>query len=246
MRSASPPLLESQFVHVERKPAEFTSYAALQATGLKRVRAGLAYGVVPSKLLLDAAKKGQVNAVRELLASPGVKVNGVGDESWDDNPLCCACDGNWPEVVRELLTRPLVDARWTDAKGYSQPLHVAARWGATECVKALLSHVDVNDRTADEKTSALMKACFGVGVDCVRFLLAHPQVEVNLVDESDNTALSYAVCRHSGPNIDIIRLLLSHPKVEVTYRARKALRDIENEASRVQTKALLDAHDIHA
>ena len=116
--------------------------------------------------LLEAARKGDVRKVRELL-DRGANVNARDEYGW--TPLHLAAYRGYAEVARLLLDRGAnVDAR--DDVG-DTPLHWAAHDGHLDVVELLLEHgADVNARAKDGATP-LHAAAVNGRVDVVELLL---------------------------------------------------------------------------
>ncbi len=100
-----------------------------------------------------------------------------------------------------------------DAKGQTA-LHVSARTGLFETVKALLANDDteVNAATGDwQKATALHIAAERGLVGVTTVLLWRPDIDVNAVDILNYTPLLHAsFTRH----VEVVRLLLKHPQIK--------------------------------
>jgi ankyrin repeat protein len=96
--------------------------------------------------LLDAAKKGEVTTLSEVLDS-GVSVNYQDNNGW--SALHFACEYNQPEIVNELISRKAnLEIRKSPAHASMTPLHVAAYFGRANLIN-LLTAAGANPKSTD-------------------------------------------------------------------------------------------------
>lgn len=166
-------------------------------------------GVMTTSLMV-ASGDGDVEAVKRLLATPGIDVNEACE--YGTTPLSWASGKSDAEawkltlVVKELLGVPGIDVNKADGMG-ATPLYWACGRGRHEVVKLLLAApgIDVN-QADDQGATPLYRASQGnlTGhVEVVRALLAAPGVDVTMAADDGTTPLSVA------RTPDIIRLLQS-------------------------------------
>ena len=163
----------------------------------------------PVESIHDAASRGDVEAVRRLLAS-GASPNSFDPEvdpespaAWE-TPILALCkvrrftDGC--AACLELLRDAGADLEATDGYGLT-PLHYAARRGDTKIVSLLVdAGVDVDAKTPDKET-ALYLAVRHWAAGCVEVLLA-AGASVNARDISGRAPFNFAIslnCRCAWP-----------------------------------------------
>ena len=138
-----------------------------------------------------AAAHGEIEAVRRLLAAPGIDVNKANKDR--ETPLSSASSYGYTEVVKLLLAAPGIDVNKA-AKYDWTPLSWASYEGHTEVVKLLLAApgIDVNQAGKNGKTP-LYWASYKLGhTEVVKLLLAAPGIDVNQADKNGRTPLAVA------------------------------------------------------
>jgi ankyrin repeat protein len=194
-----------------------------------------------------AAKYGQTEVVRLLLATPRVVVDSAHhffEDYYGHTPLALAAMEGHTEVVQLLLATSRVDINSRDENGQT-PLSLAAEYGYIEVVKVILdtSDVDVNlgdrpyrrDRptpstpwlAADQRNrysrTPLSWACLSGNWGIARILLAVPGLNPNPGGDDGKTPLMLMVLRGE---LDLARMLIAMPGVDVNLgddRGRTAL-----------------------
>ncbi len=152
--------------------------------------------------LMIAAKEGQVERVRELVAAEA-DVNRANANG--GTPLMYAALGGNAEIVRMLLdngatVNATADNRWS-------ALMIASAKGYVQIAELLL------DRGADTnlqdvyRWTPVMRAAYENRIDMVRLLLRQPGVDVNRAGENEITALHLAASQGYS---DIARILIEH------------------------------------
>ena len=119
-----------------------------------------------------AAKGGQIEFVKFLLAAPGINVNQADKEGV--TPLHLAAQDGQIESVKLLLAAPGINVNQVDKCGHP-PLRAAAMAGYSKCVKHLLAApgIDVN------LGNALFQAASNGRESCVKLLLSAPGIDMN-------------------------------------------------------------------
>ena len=130
--------------------------------------------------LRNAAEEGNTEAVRALLATPGVDVNAANGYGY--TALVLAAGRGHAETVTALLAAPGLDVNAADGDGYTALMRAAAR-GHAGTVTALLAApgLDVNAATGAGYTALVMAAARG-HAETVTALLATPGLDMNAAD----------------------------------------------------------------
>ncbi len=193
--------------------------------------------------LIDAAKFGNLEMVKELLQQPGIDVNKAVRYYVGFTPLIEAAQNRWIEIVRELLKHPKILVNQADNYGFTALMR-ASYYGHSEIAELLLQQpgIDVNKATNDGATALILAtdAYYNAEVTYreitmtpellvqMRFkivygLLQKPEIDVNEAAEDGYTALINA---SRFGYYDIVRLLLQQPGINVNkvcYKGRTAL-----------------------
>jgi len=153
-----------------------------------------------STSLVDAARRGDANAVRTMLASQSVDVNSAAADG--STALEWAVQRDDAQMV-DALIKAGANVRHTNAFGV-QPLAIAAEKANAEVLRLLLSAgADANAGLSEGET-ALMTAARTGTIAPIQLLLDHG-AKVNTRDGRGQTALMWAAARN---NADAIRLLV--------------------------------------
>ncbi len=155
--------------------------------------------------LSDAARDGDIEAVRRLLAS-GADVNMEDKNGF--TPLHAAAFQGHTECVRLLLAAPGIDVNQENENGWT-PLVMAVHNGHTECLKLLLSAPGIDVNTTE---SPLTYAAYNNRTECMRILLKVPGIDVNKANPQGGTPLHAAA--YQG-HTECVRLLLNAPGIDV-------------------------------
>ncbi|MFN0184265.1 MAG: ankyrin repeat domain-containing protein [Aquabacterium sp.] len=167
----------------------------------------------PAAALLDAARRGDADAVRRLLD------HGAAIDTRDGarrTPLLLAVQAGH-DAVAQLLVERGADINAQDEIDDSAFLLAGAR-GRTAMLRAMLlpptGSPDRPDYSRRNRYggSALIPACHYGHVDTVRLLLQHSRIDVDHVNRLGWTALLEAVILGDGGprHAEIVRLLLAH------------------------------------
>jgi ankyrin repeat protein len=158
--------------------------------------------------LLTAVTANDVQAVKALLALPGISVNAT--DVWGNTPLQLAAgDGNL-EMVRMLLK---AGADANGRGGAMSPLSVAALHGQTQVVQLLLRYHANVDQTDPTGRTPLWEALEHEQLDCAVQLLTHG-ANYRLLDAVGRNVLTLAV---EKGNLHMLQMLL-HQGVPVDLR----------------------------
>ena len=139
-----------------------------------------------------ACQKGHAEAVKLLLAHPGIDINIASSKG--TTPLVMACQKGHVEAVKLLLAHPGIDINKAKTNGEA-PLFMACFYGHAEAVKLLLAQdgIEINKEKPNGVTPLLM-ACYKGHAEAVKLLLAHPGIEINKASPDGFTPLHIA-CR---------------------------------------------------
>lgn len=164
--------------------------AVTHAKGGPRAEAG--EDSPPNHTLLQASKRGNVEAVRAAL-SAGADVN-VMDNDWGRRTSLMLAS-SWPEDslgmgVAEVLLAHGADVDTKDTAGETALMHASYNGRAGVAKTLLAKGADVNVKDEREWTS-LMNAAYTGRVDVTKLLLAKG-ADVHATDKHGNTALAWA------------------------------------------------------
>ena len=159
-------------------------------------------GWIPEPPVVEAARRGDVSALWELIAQ-GADVN----ESYGDGTTAlhsAAMEGH-VEAVRLLITAGANIEAGTRL-GHYTPLHLASRNGHAVVVEALLeAGSDVHARSSNGGVTALHLAAEYGDPETIRVLVKHGE-DVNVRDAArEQTPLSFAAARN---RVEAIRTLV--------------------------------------
>jgi ankyrin repeat protein len=197
--------------------------------------------------LMVAARNGDAQVVRLLLSHPDAEANAVGGYSLRDyiTAFELAVMAGHGDVVQILLDHPGIDAsRYSDGCIWD---HFTDK--NFEAIKVLIAHFnsDVNQRFPGSDWTMLTRLIYdGRGSEpAVRFLLDHPDIDINqegghgitplmaavMVDDVSLVHMLLArqdvdvnkisngkivlICAVLRGNADIVRLLLNHPDIDI-------------------------------
>jgi ankyrin repeat protein len=147
--------------------------------------------------LFDAAKNGQTETIKALIAAPDVFINAKDSDGY--TLLMLAVEGGHNETVKFLLTIPDVLINDKDNYGYTA-LMVAAENGHNDTVKILLNAPGILIDTKDtHKDTALILAARNHHLSVVK-LLVHANASLYAVNINNSSALAEA-SRHRDYSI---------------------------------------------
>jgi ankyrin repeat protein len=171
-----------------------------------------------SEALIDAANRGELVRVKEILQS--MKTNGVDinhQDSDGDTALVRACSEGFTEVALELLKVDGIDVNIQDILGWTAYMRACSK-GLTEVALELLKvdglDVDLQDSYG---WTALMWACSRGLTEVALELLKVDGIDVNLQDRGGKTALMMAC--YTG-HADTALSLLRDPRVDRHMKIR--------------------------
>jgi len=175
-------------------------------------------------LLLSACNLGKIQVVKLLLERKETDLNFCCIlNNAPTSPLAMACHFNHSEVVKLLLEQPGIKVNGFKLGGMlTIPLHHASEKGYVDVVKLLLKdpRLDVNEKTAIGYTALhmLMPGSKPNGAQTAKLLLAHKKIDVNLVTNSEASALAFTIM---GGMINNFRLLMKHTNINVNFVGSK-------------------------
>jgi hypothetical protein len=156
----------------------------------------------PTRELLRAAEKGDLERVKELLQCEGVDVRYHEERDWRGDPktsLVLACERGYVEVARLLL-----DCGGETREELEAALCEAAERGHAELVKMLL------ERGADRENRPVRWAAENGHVEVVKLLLQDKRVDPA---DRDNYAVD---CAAYHGHCNVLEVLLADPRVDGT------------------------------
>jgi ankyrin repeat protein len=161
--------------------------------------AGFAAGAPPAATLIDAARKGDAQAVGSLLRQKTVDVNAAAVDG--TTPLHWAVQRE-DAAMAQMLVRAGADVKAPNRYGV-RPLWTAAASGNAALVKLLLeAGADANTSVAGDET-AIMTAARAGNVETLKLLVAHG-ASLNAADARGQTALMWAAARNNAPAIRML------------------------------------------
>ena len=142
----------------------------------------------PATSLYIASRNANSDVVKILLEQPGIDVNK--QSIAEETPLWVAARNDCEEVAPLLLEHG-ADVNLADYLGQT-PLYIAVRNNSEEVLDILLKNSSVNVNQADKHgKTPLMIAIRNDNIEVVTLLLEHG-ADINLVDSSGKTTVSYA------------------------------------------------------
>jgi len=145
---------------------------------------------------------------------PGILVNQPDNEGY--TPLFCAAGEGLNDVLQLLLAHPEIEHN-TTVTGET-PLSMAATNGHEVAAKLLssASKTDINLRRGADGATAFTMACDCGHDEIVRCLLAHPSIDINIVNEGRSAKnegeCALFVAAEMGHE-HIVELLLRRPEI---------------------------------
>ncbi|KAF8028535.1 hypothetical protein BT93_E1227 [Corymbia citriodora subsp. variegata] len=159
--------------------------------------------------LLEAARKGNIHELHELISSNELILEEMDLEESSHTPLHVACVAGHLDFVRELLKRMPKLAEKVNASGLS-PLHIAATQGNVEIARELLTvgpHLwSVKGR---ERRIPLHYAAIKGELDVMKLLLFSSPESIEKTTALEETALHLAV---KNNRFDAVVVLVDHLK----------------------------------
>jgi len=152
--------------------------------------------------LMVASKQGKL-ALTKRMVGLGANVNELTQTG--GTPLMFAVLGNHVELAR-WLHQAGANINAKGSNGWSAATIAGAK-GQTEMLRWLISADADIDSPDVYRFTPLMRAVDNQHIDSVRILLLEGKAGVNFKDESDNSALHFAVANRQ---IEVIQLLLKH------------------------------------
>ena len=191
--------------------------------------------------LYRAVESEKPNAVKALLEVSGIDVNKADSEG--RTPLWRAAESGNVQCVKLLLGAEGIDLNRKDNDGRTPLYQAFDNAYHNECAMLLLQTPGVTS-TAEERSTFLRWSVDRNHANSVKYLLATPDIDVNLADSDGRTALYCAV---DNSNPQCMNLLLEAPDIDVNKAANNGetplYRAVESEKPNA-VKALLEVSGI--
>jgi ankyrin repeat protein len=122
------------------------------------------------------------------------------------------------ECIRQLVAVPTIELNTMDRDGYTALVNAIRflKLGAFNVLLDAGANVNTIDTTNESSITALMEAAKGPNIEMLRRLLAIPGIEINAVNQKNETALFIAVNWWQRSNV---QELLKHPQIAVNILA---------------------------
>ena len=173
-------------------------------------------------LLHWAVKEGEAPDLREALFQ-GANINAKDSEGMTPLMLATLNREHGEEIIRELLSDPLIDIHVKAPSGETALMLASAYVSDYEIISEILAEgVDVNEQDDFGYTPLMYAAGQNKEADIVRELLEEPTIDVNLRSFSDPredpglTALMFAAWKNRNP--EIIEALLDETEIDVNIQ----------------------------
>ena len=164
---------------------------------------------------MDASYWDKREIAELLINHPNIQVNKVGN--FGQTALILAARRVLGAIVELLLDHPKVDVNVQNTNGWSALMFAASENNAT-LVKVLAYHpkIWINQAEINGETALHIACWHSPKTDglAARYLLNHPNIEVNWANNVGQTPIFKAV--HEG-NVAALRLLLEENKIMVNY-----------------------------
>jgi ankyrin repeat protein len=192
----------------------------------------------PTLQLLDAVKKENVQAVRQLI-SAGADVNGSPNISW--KPIHTAVQKKNLDIVKLLISKNADVNPWLSSYGDRRrtPLHMAVDTNDLEIAKVLiLAGADVNAKYIS-KSNSVNNACppiFYARKEMMKLLIdSGADVNSRSADANEYTPLHFAVKGESyrEADIEIVKMLID-AGADVNAASRYGETPLESASKRIQ------------
>lgn len=164
-----------------------------------------------------AAENNHTDCVIKLCAIQGIDPNAA--DTTGNTPLLVAVYNNSPKCVEALCSVPGIKLEQTNKEGFFAML-IAAHNGFTECVRILGKHpqIKINQKFTKTGFTPLHHAVMNGHVDCVKYILAVPGIDVNCTATSSETALHTAA---GNGQSECVRLLCNAKGIKVNQATKK-------------------------
>ncbi|MBQ2379866.1 MAG: ankyrin repeat domain-containing protein [Akkermansia sp.] len=167
-----------------------------------------------------AADEGHTECMKILLAHPDIDVNQA--DIMGRTALIKAIMSDSTECVKLLLAHPDIDVNKQDGRIGNAAIHIAAGNNKPESLKLLLEkkETDVNlmHGLSGAKSTALCFAVMQGHTECVKLLLSHPKIDVNLTDDERQGPIVQATYYN---HVECVKLLLAAPGIDVNRSSGK-------------------------
>ncbi|KAI0559211.1 Ankyrin repeat containing protein [Gracilaria domingensis] len=158
----------------------------------------------------------------DLLVKAGARIHAKDIENWTALHEAVKTSGSRVDIIEYLLDNCDVDINAVDDDGWN-PLHVAARFGASEAVDVLIRKgCDLNAQTEDRETAILLASAQSGSTEVLRKLLSYG-AKINM---NRNTALTPTRLILGRKDFDQLCILLDHLETMDADERQEAL-DLE-------------------
>ena len=166
--------------------------------------------------IMIAVQKEDVAVLEYFLSlSDKVNINARAKNGHGWTALLMACFQGSEDVVRVLISSPLLDVNLTNANDNATPLEIACGSGFEAVVSILLSHKDIQvNKASARQLTPLSTACFNGHEGIVSKLLNHRDIDVNKADSLMHTPLEIACV---GGHLEVVKLLLGHRDIHINH-----------------------------
>eukprot|EP00178_Gracilaria_changii_P005447 TRINITY_DN1897_c0_g1_i1.p1 TRINITY_DN1897_c0_g1~~TRINITY_DN1897_c0_g1_i1.p1 ORF type:complete len:1019 (-),score=148.56 TRINITY_DN1897_c0_g1_i1:8974-12030(-) len=161
-------------------------------------------------------------ACLDLLVKAGARIHAKDIENWTALHEAVKTSGSRIDIIEYLLENCDIDINAVDDDGWN-PLHVAARFGASEAVDVLIrAGCNINAQTEDKETAVLLASAQSGSTEVLRKLLSYG-AKINLNRTSALTPTRLILGRK---DFDQLCILLDHLETMDADERREAL-DLE-------------------
>ncbi len=166
------------------------------------------------KRLWNACTAGNIELVNKLLTPENVNYC---DLEENRSLLYRACGHGQVEVVKRLLREPGIDVnKQTTIPG--SPLYIAAQQNHMAVIDLLLADPRVDPNLKSRNYTAFTARCiyqgYQLNLDILRTLLAHPRIDVGVIQEYDNSNVVHLACWSTcDESTEILQILLKSPRI---------------------------------
>ncbi|CAN8071618.1 unnamed protein product [Agarophyton chilense] len=174
------------------------------------------------KTAVFMAIRHQSLACLDLLIKAGARIHAKDIENWTALHEAVKTSGSRVDIIEYLLENCNIDINAVDDDGWN-PLHVAARFGASEAVDVLIqAGCDLNAQTEEKETAILLASAQTGSAEVLRKLLSHG-AKINL---HRTTALTPTRLILGRKDFDQLCILLDHLGTMDSHERQEAI-DLE-------------------
>lgn len=204
----------------------------------------------PLVLWLEAARKGDLNSMKDLVGKVDINVKDLAYHNY--SALHFAAELNYPEIVKFLLEQPGINVEAVDSAGMTSFMYavlrgheniikllaqkadinvtargftafvLAAEAGNVKIIKLLseIPGIDINKRTRLGFTP-LIKAVYESQKDVIKFLITLPGVSINDQNNEYGATCLHIATTLKKPDSDLVSFLLEIPGINILAKDKK-------------------------